>query len=68
MPPGRPESLTIAAIEHAAAAASTLLEAMTIVMVRHRLTMTKADWDEYELAIEARDRLLGYLKDVRKEV
>lgn len=67
MAPGRPNNPTIAAIEDAAGAASAMLEAMTIVMVRHRITLTKADWDEYEAAIDARDRLLGYLAIVRKK-
>lgn len=66
MPPGRPENPTTAAVEDAAGAASAMLEALTIVMVRHRSTMTRADWDEYEAAIEARDRLLEHLKRIKR--
>lgn len=65
---GRPENPMIAALEHTAAAAGVLLGAFTVVMARQRINMTPADWDEYEEAIKARDRIVAYLQQIRAQV
>lgn len=65
MPAGRPEDPTIAALEDTAGALSVALEAFTVVVTRQRFQMTDDDWREYERAIEAHERAVAYLKQIR---
>lgn len=62
---GRQIEATIAALEEAAAHASGMLEAATIVIARRRADLTRADVDEYRRLVEHHERLIDELRRLR---
>ena len=62
---GRQIEATIAGLEEAAAHASGMAEAATLIIARHRAALTRADVDEYRRLVTHHEHLIDQLRRLR---